>query len=682
MSIIHNTEPYTELSLFIEENLTKLVKYKLITRDRYKLFDQLISDYLLADSFGDEERKQLYAEQIEDHYSFIAEKLDKCTEEDKSLCKDPVVFGLMKKIVACSGHQDILSFIPDITPETSDDEFLDGFTNLMLKTAEDLKGEPLSAAERDMITQKIADGSFMHEEENYNNAYYHYSCPDYSSYAKQNRLSKPMTFLAPDFENDDADLDDTYEAIFAQVEDWPQEKLVKNITKLVYLHLSEWQKKSDDTFMYGLRAPLALIEHFHLHECLPQVLEVLRQDYEFQETYFMEDGLEDMLAAVLSNIIEVDDLPVLLEFMKQPGLLFTSKRQVALAVGHLPKRDVAMLKSVQQWLSDVLYYYCPMGADTDVFDEMLLDTLVYCCIHCNAVGLKPFIIKLYTQYKIPYFMVGGGCNEMRQKIKKAPLGTLEEESAEQMLLDDIACNQEYDDEDDFDDWENADEEEADPNFNIEDYDWQEFSPHAIRPKAVYKLVREVRKYTLRISLNGTKPSIWRELVVPSNLTLSSLASVILLAMGWDEDHLHQFVVGKSRKADFYATSIGELESRMSSSKDGRKFCIGEILCKKGDVVCFEYDYGDSWQHTVKLISSAEYEEGETKEIILTGGERACPPEDCGGIPGYLDICEAMKNPTSAHAQEMIEWMGCRFDPELFPLKKAQAIVKKCNLNLK
>ena len=60
-----------------------------------------------------------------------------------------------------------------------------------------------------------------------------------------------------------------------------------------------------------------------------------------------------------------------------------------------------------------------MGADTDVFDEVLLDSLVYCCIHCNAVELKPFIIKLYAQYKIPYFMVGGGCNEMRQKIKKA-----------------------------------------------------------------------------------------------------------------------------------------------------------------------------------------------------------------------------------------------------------------------
>lgn len=682
MSIIHNTEPYTELALYIEENLTKLVKLKLITRDRFKQFDQLISDYILADGLGDEERVPIYAEQIEDHYNYIAEKLDKRTEEENSLGSDPVVFEYSKHILACSDQKDLLPFIPDISSETSKDEFLDGFTNLMLKMAEKMKGTSLSEVERDMIARKIADGSFMQAEDNYNNAYYHYSCPDYSSYVKQNRLSKPMTFLVPGFESDDMDLDDSYETILAQVEAWPKDKLIKNITKLVYLHLSEWQKEDgEDAFMYGLRVPLALIEHFRLHECLPLILEMLRQDYGFQETYFMEDGLEDMLTAALSNIVETDDLPVLLDFMAQPGLLYSSKRQVALAVGHLPKRDASMLKPVQQWLSDVLNLYFPMGAETDVFDEVLLDTLVFCCIHCNAVELKPLIIKLYAQYKIPYLMVGGGCNEMRQQIKKAPLGTLDEDCAEQMLLDAIASDMEDDDWEDEEYWDDEDE-KGDPDFNIEDYDWQEYSPYAMKPKAVYKLIRNVRKFTLRISLNGTKPSVWRELEVPSNLTLSSLASVILLAMGWDEDHLHQFIVGKGRDADFYATSVNELESVGTDSKDGRRFCIGEILCNKGDVVTFEYDYGDSWHHTVKLISATEYKNAETKEIVLTGGERACPPENCGGIPGYLDLCESMKNPTSAHAQELIEWMGCRFDPELFPLQKAQAFVKKCNPRLK
>ncbi len=76
----------------------------------------------------------------------------------------------------------------------------------------------------------------------------------------------------------------------------------------------------------------------------------------------------------------------------------------------------------------------PCGSDTTVFDEQLLDTLVYCCIHTRAVELKPLIIKLYGKYNIPPFMVSGGSNEVRKSIKNADLGTLDDENGEEMLL--------------------------------------------------------------------------------------------------------------------------------------------------------------------------------------------------------------------------------------------------------
>lgn len=681
MSTISNINAYEELSLFIEENLSKLTKLKLITRNKYEKLDQAINDYLIADNFGDNERKEMYAEEIETLYSEILDKTDKQLVADA----DPMVFALSKKLLACSEYEDYVPLLDKMSPEKAPEELLGDLTDVLLKMAEDMKGAPLTSEERDRLTQRIADGELLKEEEKtYADSHYEYSHPDYTMYAKQIRLSKPMTYLVPGFDVGEEDTDDTYESIVAQVEGWPREKLVKNITKVIYMHLEEWQKGEDgeDAYMYGLRVPLALIEHFHLHECLPAVMEVLRQDYEFHDVYFMADTLEDMLPAVLAHIIEADDLPVLMDFMHQPGLLFECKRFVARAVAHLPKLDKAMLQPVQQWLGEVLNYYFPMGPDTDVFDEITLDTLVYCCIHCNAVDLKPLIIKLYAKYRIPNIWVGGGCNEMRQQIKKAPLGTLAEESGEELLIDDLNAALEDEDDEDWEDEDFGDEdwedEAGDPDFNIEEYDWQEFSPYAMRPKAVYKPIRTIQKYTLRVSLDGTKPAVWRELVVPSNLTLLSMASVILLAMGWDEDHLHQFIVGKGRNATCYATSIGELESGMLSSKDGRKFCIGELLRKQGDVTLFEYDYGDSWYHSVQLMSIEEYAQNEKKEILLTAGERACPPEDCGGIPGYMDICEAMKHPDTAYAQERIEWMGCRFDPDLFPLKKAQAIVKKCN----
>ena len=150
-------------------------------------------------------------------------------------------------------------------------------------------------------------------------------------------------------------------------------------------------------------------------------------------------------------------------------------------------------------------------------------------------------------------------------------------------------------------------------------------------------------------------------------------------MGWAEEHLHQFIMRNGRQSTFYATSIHELlESRMQpETKDGRQYCIANLLKQKGDSVTFEYDYGDCWLHTVTLLAVNEYGD-EKKEVSLLGGERACPPNDCGGVPGYQRLCMLMEKPASPDALNEMEWLGFRYDPELFPLKEAQKIVKRCN----
>jgi hypothetical protein len=97
--------------------------------------------------------------------------------------------------------------------------------------------------------------------------------------------------------------------------------------------------------------------------------------------------------------------------------------------------------------------------------------------------------------------------------------------------------------------------------------------------------------------------------------------------------LHQFIVSHGRSSTYYSTSIHETTRHIAEtdSRDGKKNCIGELLSKVGDKVNFEYDFSDSWMHTVKLIASAEYSR-QKKEVKLLAGERACPPEDCGGVP--------------------------------------------------
>ncbi|MCQ2288469.1 MAG: plasmid pRiA4b ORF-3 family protein [Muribaculaceae bacterium] len=177
--------------------------------------------------------------------------------------------------------------------------------------------------------------------------------------------------------------------------------------------------------------------------------------------------------------------------------------------------------------------------------------------------------------------------------------------------------------------------------------------------------RPSRRLTVRVELKGIKPPIWRKLVIPSNLMLESFAHIILISMGWEMEHLHQFVKDRT----FYSVPIGDEAEfdlfSLTEKKDSRNCTIGDLIIKKGDKCTFEYDFGDGWEHLITVQESRDYDEGENRTLVtLTGGKRACPPEDIGGVPGYMDFCEIIKNPKSKRAQELIEWYG-DFDPEEF-----------------
>ena len=665
MSKRFNTERYENLCEFIEEHLSRLVKLKVVTRASYHAYDECLSNYLIAESIDDRVRMGLFKTQILACYDSIDSKLGKLLTANADLAEDEVIaemLQLMGKGKTKAPQQ--LSLFDD------EDKGGNDHIDQLLKIAEQLNGKPLTKQQKELFTEVFMDENkmarIMAEDDN---THYHYQAPDYIPLAQVGTIDNTLSVLMPDG-NDDYRSDKTYKDLCENLSSWEHGKLSEQLTRLLYAHLAEWHGTENTGYPFGLQVALALIEHFRLTECMPVILEILRQSRNFYDNFFSEDGLDDMPAAILSSMITEHELPMLLAFMKEPGLFSDCKSQVALAVAHLPKRNIAMLKDAQQWLADVLNHYFPMGSNTTVFDEQLLDTLVYCCIHTRAVELKPLIIRLYGKYKIPPIMVSGGSNEVRKSIKNADLGTLDEESGEEMLL--------YSLEEDEEEWEDA-EDMGDTDFNPDDYSRQEYDGWAERSKAIYKPMLDVKAYTLRIELDYIKPAIWREVEVPSNLTLSSLAAVILLAMGWNENHLHQFVVRHGRSSTYYSTSIHETAHDIaeSGSRDGKKHSIGELLFKVGDKVTFEYDFGDSWMHTVKLIASAEYD-CQKKEVKLLAGERACPPDDCGALPGYQELCDAMDKPYSTSAQRFMEWLDCRFDPEYFPLEKAQKAVASCN----
>jgi hypothetical protein len=181
-------------------------------------------------------------------------------------------------------------------------------------------------------------------------------------------------------------------------------------------------------------------------------------------------------------------------------------------------------------------------------------------------------------------------------------------------------------------------------------------------------------YQLKIMLfeGHIQPPIWRRVTINGEKTLFDLHYVIQGAMGWQCSHLYAYYHADSsnkypnRRNDSYADL--RLTGDEMDYKDDKLFKIKDIFKKVGDLMFYEYDFGDSWEHSIRLEVITETDQDSKPACI--NGERNCPPEDCGGLPGYFELVEAVKNPKSQEAKEFREWLGETYNPEKFNLKKA------------
>ena len=170
-----------------------------------------------------------------------------------------------------------------------------------------------------------------------------------------------------------------------------------------------------------------------------------------------------------------------------------------------------------------------------------------------------------------------------------------------------------------------------------------------------------QEFHIRVKLNDAPVNIWRELVVPSNISLELLAFVILDAMGWKHEHLYQFI-GKnntnyinSKEMKETANSFMGFMSRVQY-QNSEKTSLEMVLQPHGDRLKFEYDYGDSWTHDLWVKGARDYAPDEEPVIKLLKAHGACPPEDCGGVWGYADLLELNKKKRkSAEDKERLDW---------------------------
>ncbi len=167
-------------------------------------------------------------------------------------------------------------------------------------------------------------------------------------------------------------------------------------------------------------------------------------------------------------------------------------------------------------------------------------------------------------------------------------------------------------------------------------------------------------YQLHIRLADIEPPIWRQIVVPGQGTLFRLHQMLQVVMGWENYHLHQFIVGSTH----YGEPDPEFEDGM---KDDRRTRLRGIARKEGASFLYEYDFGDGWRHVITVENIQPWTQESMAPRCLDGA-RACPPEDCGGIGGYERLLEALRNPHHSEHKEMRAWAGKHFDPELFSLQ--------------
>ncbi len=176
-------------------------------------------------------------------------------------------------------------------------------------------------------------------------------------------------------------------------------------------------------------------------------------------------------------------------------------------------------------------------------------------------------------------------------------------------------------------------------------------------------------YQLKITLEGAKPPIWRRILVPSNISLGELHQIVQASMGWFDCHLHQFTFNNTN----YGIPDDDMGIMGMQIQDENKYRLDQLLKSEKQWMRYEYDFGDGWLHRIDLEKITPYEKDQPLPYC-TKGKRACPPEDCGGIWGYQELIEILKNPKHEQHEEMIEWVGENLDPEAFDTESVNAIL--------
>ena len=174
--------------------------------------------------------------------------------------------------------------------------------------------------------------------------------------------------------------------------------------------------------------------------------------------------------------------------------------------------------------------------------------------------------------------------------------------------------------------------------------------------------------SLRLAVVGCSPRVWRRLLVRESMWLTRLHDCIQVAFDWFDYQTHVFVVDELRFGN-------PLRRDELVIEDDRDVTLQDLELASRDRFLYEYHFGEIWQVEIRVEKSMPVEKGSSYPVCIAG-ERAGPPEDCGGIEAYHDMLACIKEPNTDLGKEWLEWLGPHYDPAVCDVDKINKNLRK------
>ncbi len=177
-----------------------------------------------------------------------------------------------------------------------------------------------------------------------------------------------------------------------------------------------------------------------------------------------------------------------------------------------------------------------------------------------------------------------------------------------------------------------------------------------------------RLLCLRLVVAGTQPRVWRRLLVLETMWLSRLHDSIQIALDWFDYQTHVFALDDLK----FGNPVKRDDLLV---EDDRDVTLGDLNLAHRDRMTYDYQFGEGWRVDIRVEKAAAAAKG-VRYPACVAGERAGPPEDCGGLEAYHDMLACLKEPASDLGREWLGWLGPEYDPGVCDLDKVNQALRK------